>query len=180
MSILLHSEIQHYHDKAVIVIDPFVKLHLGPNSYDVCLGDTIKVYDIEPGAVLDPKIKNKTNTLLVPPTGLTLFPNVLYLGHTVEIIGSDHFVPMYEGRSSMARLGIGSHISAGFGDVGFIGQLTLEITVVHPVVVYPGMRIGQVYFHQINAIENFPKNRYYGKYTTQTNGPQESLAYLDT
>jgi dCTP deaminase len=79
----------------------------------------------------------------------------------------------------MARLGIESHISAGFGDIGFVGNWTLEITVVHPIKIYPGMRIGQVYFHEVSQKHNLPQYRYKGKYKHQITGPQESLAYLD-
>lgn len=124
------------------------------------------------------KKPNKTQTIDIPQDGIILLPQRLYLASTIEAIGSDHFIAMYEGRSSMARLGIQSHISAGFGDVGFKSRWTLEITVIHPVKVYPGMRIGQIYFHRINSKANEPQHRYHGKYTNQSD-PQESKSYLD-
>lgn len=185
MSILLHQQIWKNYRKKRIHIKPFIKEHIGPNSYDVRLGPLLKVYvatlgddDEKKWKHLDVKKHNPTSTIEVPKEGLILQPGRLYLGNTIEAIGSDYYLPMYEGRSSMARLGIESHISAGFGDVGFKGQWTLEIQVVHPIRVYPGMRIGQVYFHQINQFYNKPKWRYHGKYATQTD-PQESRAYLD-
>ena len=175
MSILLKKEIHDLYTGKKIVIEPFNENQLGPNSYDVRLGDTLKCYTKFP---IDPKIDNPTQNLDIPSSGLELKPGVLYLGTTIEIIGSDYFVPMYEGRSSMARLGVQSHISAGFGDVGFISQWTLEITVVHNLIVYPGMKIGQVYFHRINEQYNTAENRYNGKYKNQ-NGPTQSKLYLE-
>lgn len=175
MSILLKSEIIAHFNADQIVIQPYKPKQLGPNSYDVRLGNTLKTYV---KFSLDPKKENATETLIIPDEGLILEPGKLYLGHTIERIGSEYFIPMYEGRSSMARLGIESHLSAGFGDVGFVNQWTLEIVVVHPVIVYPGMKIGQIYFHRINPTENDPENQYKGKYSKQV-GPVESKSYLD-
>lgn len=134
MSILLHQEIvekskKKWYRKERIHIEPFKESHVGPNSYDVRLGNTLKIYDFEKIANLDTKRMNPTITLEIPAAGVILKPGVLYLGSTMEAIGSDDFVPMYEGRSSMARLGIQSHISAGFGDVGFKSHWTLGKTV---------------------------------------------------
>lgn len=184
MSILLHEQILKYYKNKKIHIHPFVEKHIGPNSYDVRLGPVLKVYDLSENNcldvldVLDVRKENKTLSFEIPEDGLILRPGVLYLGYTMEEIGSDYFLPMYEGRSSMARLGIESHISAGFGDVGFKSQWTLEIQVVHPIKVYAGMRIGQVYFHEISSFYNKPKWRYQGKYASQS-GPQASKSYLD-
>lgn len=78
----------------------------------------------------------------------------------------------------MARLGILSHLSAGFGDIGFQTNWTLEITVVHPTRIYPHMTIGQMFFHKIDQPYNLAENRYNGKYKNQIEA-QESLSYLD-
>ena len=101
----------------------------------------------------------------IPEAGLVLTPDVLYLMQTNEECGSEVYQPCYDGRSSMARLGIQSHISAGFGDVGFISKWTLEVTVIHPVKIYPDIRIGQVYF---NTVEGDIK-LYNGKYNNNNN-----------
>jgi dCTP deaminase len=176
MSILLGAEIKSEYDKKNIVIEPYNEEHVGPNSYDVTLSDILKTYDLVSGkSCLDSKKANKTITHMIPEKGYTLLPGKLYLGATVERVGSDCYVPMYEGRSSMARLGIQSHISAGFGDIGFKSHWTLEITVVHPVKIYPFMRIGQVYFHKVSKAN---VQLYDGKYVDQK-GPQESKSYLD-
>jgi dCTP deaminase len=181
MSILLKDEILNEYQNGNIHIEPYNISQLGPNSYDVKLGNTLKIYNnvMDNGEmILDVKTNNNTMTIDIPEEGLVLRPGTLYLGTTVEAVGSDHYVPMYEGRSSMARLGIQSHISAGFGDVGFKSKWTLEIIVIHPVRIYAGMKIGQIYFHTINQASNIKTNRYNGKYKYQ-NDPQQSKSYLD-
>lgn len=181
MSILLKDEILNEYQHGNIHIEPYNLSQLGPNSYDVKLGNTLKTYNnvlVNGEMILDVKTNNSTTSINIPEEGLVLRPGILYLGTTLEAIGSDHYVPMYEGRSSMARLGIQSHISAGFGDVGFKSKWTLEITVIHPVRIYPEMKIGQIYFHTINQSSNIKSNRYNGKYKYQ-NDPQQSRSYLD-
>jgi dCTP deaminase len=179
MSILLKDEILKYYKQGDIVLQPFFETHIGPNSYDVRLDKDILVYDFSQMQYLDCKKENAVKSITIHPiNGLILQPGILYIGNTVERAGSDKFIPMYEGRSSMARLGIQSHISAGFGDIGFKSQWTLEISVVHPVKVYAGMRIGQIYFHKVNPSENVHTNLYQGKYLNQT-GPQPSLSFKD-
>lgn len=119
-------------------------------------GDDGKVYaasissrdggmDIE-DRILDMRRANPTIDLEIPQEGLVMAPGILYLGCTVERTKSDHFIPKVEGRSSVGRLGIKVHLTAGFGDIGFDGRWTLEIEVTHPIRVYAGERICQVYF----------------------------------
>ena len=181
---LLKSQILEGYRNGKIHIEPFTESQIGPNSYDVRLGDILCVYNVINDVIndvinyLDCKKNNPTKTIKIPDDGYVLQPGVLYLGNTVECIGSDYYVPMYDGRSSMGRLGILSHISAGVGDIGFKRQWTLEISVIHPVKVYKGMRIGQVHFHVVNEEYNRVENRYSGKYCDQ-NGPQPSKSYMD-
>ena len=174
MSILLHNEIKEAIEKNDIYMHPKVMEHISVNSVDVTLSNQLKIYTTE---ILDMKSRNSTRTIEIPEEGYILQPGELYLGMTNEAIGSDVYVPMYEGRSSMARLGIQSHISAGFGDLGFMSNWTLEITVVKPVKIYPNIRIGQVYFHK-PELGSYVNKFYHGKYTNQKN-PQESKSYLD-
>ena len=177
MSILLGKEISKEFEAGRIHIEPFHPKQLGPNSYDVRLFNALAVYDFDEIEYLDCRKENPVRYLEIPAKeGFILQPGQLYLGATMEAVGSDFFVPMYEGRSSMARLGIQSHISAGFGDIGFKSQWTLEISVVHPVKIYAEMRIGQVYFHRVN-LDLSPK-LYDGKYKNQK-GPQKSKAFVD-
>ena len=142
-------------------VKPYDEACIGPNSYDVHLGDQLVFYT---EAVLDAKQENRTRTITIPEEGIVLQPGRLYLGKTVEWTSSPGFVPMYEGRSSLGRLGVSSHITAGFGDIGFEGNWTLEISVVQPVRIYPGMRIGQLYWHKpVGEITS----TYCGKYQGQ-------------
>lgn len=144
--------------------------HLGgpcnPNSYNVKLHPEMLVYNVKclPDALLhtpqfeavneyalDMAKDNPTKKLIIPSTGLTLLPGRLYLGRTTERIESYNLRPCIEGRSSTGRLGIAVTCTAGYCDVGFTGTLTLEITVVHPVVVYPNVHICQLDFATIST-----------------------------
>lgn len=149
-----------------IVIDPFDPEQLNPNSYNVRLADDLLTYCgslMDEQYRLDPRRENPTERLVIPPAGYCLQPGLLYLGSTVERTYSPKHVPRIDGRSSVGRLGISVHVTAGFGDVGFNGTWTLEITCVEPVVVYPGMRIAQVSFSPV--IGDFVPYR--GKYQGQ-------------
>ena len=127
-----------------IVITPFESKNLGSNSYDVHLGPKIGLYeDIE----LDCKKHNKIYYQNIPIDGYVLRPGVLYLGSTVEYTETHNLVPFLEGKSSLGRLGISIHETAGKGDAGFCGHWTLEITCVKDIKIYPGMPIAQlIYF----------------------------------
>lgn len=152
-----------------IAIEPFDEKCIGPNSYDVHLSDTLLVYT---EAVLDPKQDNRYREIKIQPEGIVLLPGRVYLGKTVEYTESPYHIPMYEGRSSLGRLGVFSHVSAGFGDIGFRGNWTLEFSVVQPVQIYPGMRIGQLYWHNPDGEI---LRRYDGKYQGQTNATPSRL-----
>ena len=80
--------------------------------------------------------------------GYVLYPSILYLASTIEEAGSDEWIPMVDGKSSLARLGLEVHKTAGFGDIGFKKRWTLEMEVTHPMLIYPGMRVAQVSFEQ--------------------------------
>lgn len=191
---LLGQDIIEARAKGDILIEPYNEKFVGPNSYDVRLGSEILIYDMQKceEGVLDVKKQNPIIKKHIHRSGMVLYPKMLYLGHTIERAGSNKYIPMYEGRSSMARLGIQSHISAGFGDIGFDSQWTLELSVVHPVRVYAGMRIGQIYFVQpkrliytcdndIRDSEDVPirlDKLYKGKYVGQS-GSQSSLSFQD-
>ena len=110
-----------------------------------------------------------------PETGLLLETNKLYLGRTLEYTKTDKFVPMLEGRSSVGRLGLFIHVTAGFGDVGFAGYWTLEMFCIHPIVIYPNVEICQIYYHTIQG--DYTKYDS-GKYQNNT-GVQPSMLYKD-
>lgn len=109
-----------------ICIDPFDEKLLNPNSYNLRLHNELLIYE---DPVLDMKKPNKTNKIIIPEDGYILKPGELYLGRTLEYTKTDKYVPMLEGRSSIGRLGLFIHVTAGFGDVGFNGYWTLEMFV---------------------------------------------------
>ena len=155
-----------------IVIEPFNEEQLNPNSYNLRLHNELLVYG---KSLLDMKQENPTRKLVIPPEGLILESNRLYLGRTLEYTKTDRLVPMLEGRSSIGRLGLFVHVTAGFGDVGFCGYWTLEIFCIQPVRVYAGVAICQIYYHTIEG----DYDRYScGKYQNNT-GVQPSLLFRE-
>ena len=113
---------------------------------------------------LDMKVPNETIEFSIPKEGYVLQPGVLYIGRTVERTSSDFYIPMINGRSSGGRLGISIHICAGFGDIGFDGTWTLEITCVEPIRIYPYTEIAQVcYFKPVGKIGKLYRGRYFGQ-----------------
>jgi dCTP deaminase len=195
-----------------IVIRPFNPAHVNPNSYDLCLGPKLKMYQtvrgyshpitgkqfafprwddrqsaadraaqwdkdaveansalrpppifVDDWAHLDMAHDNPTDEIEIPETGLVLFPNTLYLGSTAEYTETHGFLPCLETKSSLARLGLSCHLSAGFGDHGFSNYWTYEITVVHPLRVYAGKRIAQIVYDTLVG-EHAP---YAGRYQDQ-------------
>jgi len=131
-----------------IVIEPFAHENLNPNSYNLSLHSELMVYE---EVVLDMRTPNRVRRLEIPDKGLTLAPNQLYLGRTVERTETHGLVPMIEGRSSVGRLGLFVHVTAGFGDVGFCGFWTLEMFAIQPVRIYPGVPICQIFYHELTG-----------------------------
>ena len=172
MAILTGSEIKRQYEIGNIYISDFKESNLGPNSYDIKLHNELLVYTSK---ILDAKEDNPTIKEIIPETGYLLKPNKLYLGRTVEYTKTKNYAPMIEGRSSMGRLGIAIHATAGFGDNGFEGYWTLEIFVTQPVIIYPNMRIGQLYYHTLEGDQDI---LYRGKYY-KNDGIQGSNSYKD-
>lgn len=183
-----------------LTIEPFDEKLAGPNSYDVHLSDQLKVYSLRSVAqahpqvffdvsraelrrqpdlqdavwgmpdVVDAKNPPGTTAFKIPASGFVLYPGVLYLGATVERTLCEGLVPWLDGRSSVGRLGLSLHVTAGRGDDGWPGRWTLEITAVtHPVKVYPGMRCGQITFFTLDG----ERKPYEGRYRDQ-DGPTAS------
>lgn len=158
-----------------IVVDPFRPECLGTNSYDVHLGKYLAVYA---DRVLDARKHNRIEELEIGPEGFLLQPGILYLGVTEEYTETHNAVPFLEGKSSVGRLGIDIHATAGKGDVGFCNTWTLEISCVQPVRVYAGMPIGQlIYFAVDGEIEQFYHSKQGAKYTERTTKPVESMMW---
>lgn len=155
-----------------IWISDFDEKRLNPNSYNLRLHHELLVYD---SYELDMKRENTARRLTIPPEGLRLEPGRLYLGRTKEYTRTEGFVPMLEGRSSVGRLGLFIHVTAGFGDVGFAGYWTLEIFCVQPLIIYPDVEICQIYYHTLLG-DYKPYSS--GKYQNNT-GIQPSLLFRD-
>lgn len=187
--ILSGIEIQAAAKRGEIRIDPFDPNHvnfgdrMNPASYDLTLGRKVAVYsavtrgdfappmpnlppgyNLYPGSGwLDAAKKNEvTEYEMEGDSPLYLRPGVGYLMHTEECITTDRYVPIIDGKSSIGRLFAFIHVTAGYGDPGFNGQYTLEVTVVHPLLVYPGMRFCQMRFHTIvGDVESYKKKGNY-------------------
>lgn len=160
-----------------IEIIPFNESQLGSNSYDLTLANEFMVYKplkrtfmqrikdlvnanhksfiskladlllFRDNIELDSRQKNETQSFVIPETGYWLMPNKLYLACTNECTYTKDCVGIIEGKSSIARLGVNIHQTAGYGDVGFKGKWTLEITVTQPTKIYPNMKIAQISFN---------------------------------
>ncbi|MCB1308701.1 MAG: dCTP deaminase [Leptospiraceae bacterium] len=169
--ILTGPEIQRRINDSII-IDPFDPELLNPNSYNLRLHDELLVYSND---LLDMKTPNPTERIKIPPEGIQLSPGRLYLGRTLEYTETQGVVPMLEGRSSIGRLGMFVHVTAGFGDVGFCGYWTLEISTIQPIRIYPGIQICQIFYHTVEGdIINYKSGKY------QNNREiQPSLLYRD-
>lgn len=141
-----------------IHIDNFQPSKVNPNSYNLHLHDEMLTYTTDS---LDMKASNPVQTIKIPSTGLMLYPNQLYLGRTVEYTKTDCFVPRIEGRSSIGRLGIQVHLTAGWGDIGFENYWTLEIIVAKPIIVYPFVEICQITY---TTPQGDTSVKYHGKY----------------
>jgi dCTP deaminase len=140
-----------------IVIEPFDDSRLNPNSYNLTLHNELMVYE---ELMLDMAKANRVRRIEIPDEGLVLNPNQLYLGRTAERTVTHNLVPQIEGRSSVGRLGLFVHVTAGFGDVGFSGYWTLEMFAIHKVRIYPGIPICQIFYHEICG----PIEEYAAKY----------------
>lgn len=190
--ILTGNAIKLARDEGSIQINPFNPNHLNPASYDLTLGRFVRTY--KRGVNIDPASSKLDGTQLWPSVleafdvrermetdvhsmgddGFLLRPGIGYLMHTVERIRTDRFVPVIDGKSSLGRLFMKVHETAGYGEPGFDGQYTLEVTVQHPLRVYAGMRIAQIRFHTLVGQIVQYDGHYQGEYST---GPVASRAY---
>ncbi len=173
--ILSDKEILAEIEKGTILVEPFDRECLGTNSYDVHLGKFLATYNDE---ILDAKAHNKITTFEIPAEGFVLRPNTLYLGVTEEYTETLAHVPFLEGKSSVGRLGIDIHATAGKGDVGFCNAWTLEISVTQPVRIYAGMPIGQlIYFKVEGEVERPYNEKNSAKYNERSTKPVESMMW---
>ncbi|ASD63364.1 dCTP deaminase [Bdellovibrio bacteriovorus] len=176
--ILTDQQILDFMKEGSIKVEPFRRECLGTNSYDVHLGKTLAVYEDK---VLDAKKHNKIRTFEIPEEGFVLMPDTLYLGVTLEYTETLKHVPFLEGKSSVGRLGIDIHATAGKGDVGFCNYWTLEISVKQPVRVYTGMPVGQLIYFEVKGDILTPYNvKPSAKYNDKQPIPVESMMWKNS
>lgn len=177
MSILSDRAILQALTRKELLIDPFDRDCLGSNSYDVHLGNTLAIYTDNH---LDCKTINEIEYIgMSEEHGYLLMPNRLYLGVTKEYTEtSNRYVPNIDGKSSVGRLGIFIHVTAGRGDAGFAGFWTLEIVVVQPIKIYPDMPIAQLTYEKINGpVEQSYNKKDSAKYANKEQRPMPSMMY---
>lgn len=167
--------------------NPVVDHHIHASSMDLRLGNSFKLYDHSKFAVLDPKqpetFANNMRTIEVEEgEPFMVQPGEFVLGVTQETISlPDDLVARVEGRSSLGRLGIIVHSTAGFVDPGFSGTITLEISNLNrlPVALYPGMRVCQLAFEIMSSPAETPYHKKaFSKYQHQRL-PEESRLTVD-
>ena len=158
-----------------ILVEPYNRNCLGTNSYDVHLSKYLACYIDD---VIDAKKHNQVEHFEIADDGIVLQPGKTYLGSTLEYTETRSFVPFLEGKSSVGRLGIDIHATAGKGDVGFCNHWTLEISVSQPVRIYAAMPIGQlIYFKVEGEVEVDYQSKSSAKYNQRTPKPMESMMW---
>lgn len=170
MAILTGEKIKQEIDLGHIRIGNFDERNIQPNSYDLTLDNELKYYLLDDHVFrssngeevnyLSTTCNNHTASTEIGRS-LILTPNALYLVQTRESVYSDRFVPEISGVSSLARLGIQIHQTAGYANLGHEFKWVLEVHVIHPVEIHAGMKIAQMYFHTVCGENSM---QYHGKY----------------
>lgn len=173
-------------DAGRLVVEPYDPAMLQPSSIDVRLDRYFRVFDNARYTHIDPAIQQDELTSLVEQPGddpFVLHPGEFVLGSTFERVAlPDDLAGRLEGKSSLGRLGLLTHSTAGFIDPGFAGHITLELSNVAnlPITLWPGMKIGQLCLFQLTSAAEHPYgsaragSRYQGQ-----RGPTPSRAYLN-
>lgn len=148
-----------------IKISPFHPSSIQPHSYDLRLGSKlVRVVCNNLLGNIDTHIPGNVQGIECTDGYFTIYPGELYLGHTIETIGSNYYVPVIHGRSTAARQGVMVHF-AGLCDAGWFGEVTLEIVNMtsSPMNIYPGDRVCQVTFDTIDGSIDLYESTYQGQ-----------------
>ena len=172
--ILTGPEIQRQVEIGGIKISPWDPELVNPASVDLRLGHEIATYRTPFSLDCRRELSMLIEDGSIPNDGYVLKPGALYLMHTRQRVWTDRFVPVLDGKSSIGRLGICVHLTAGYGDPGFDGQYTLEVTTVYPVRIYAGMRFCQMRFHTMEGEPMLYQGNYTGEHST---GPVPSRVW---
>lgn len=165
MAILSDRDIKKYMDEGRIGISPLEdEKQIQPSSVDMRLGDEFKVFKVVRKPFIDPKDPDDLASYMestVVPEGeaFIIHPNEFALATTYEYVKlPEDIVARVEGRSSMGRLGVTMHVTAGYIDPGFEGKITLEISNIGtmPVALYPGQRVCQIVFETMTSPAELP------------------------
>jgi dCTP deaminase len=171
-------------DSGRVVLDPYDPAMIQPSSIDVRLDRFFRLFDNHKYPVIDPAQDQPDLTRLVEVEGddpFVLHPGEFVLGSTYETVTlPDDIAARLEGKSSLGRLGLLTHSTAGFIDPGFTGHVTLELSNVAtlPITLWPGMKIGQLCFFRLSSPSEFPygSTRYGSRYQGQR-GPTPSRSW---
>ena len=168
----------------VVQFEPWDPAMIQPSSVDVRLDKFFRLFDNHKYPVIDPAADQPELTRLVevvPSEGFVLHPGEFVLGSTYETITlPDDLAARVEGKSSLGRLGLLTHATAGFVDPGFSGHVTLELSNVAtlPIMLWPGMKIGQLAFFQLSSpSENPYGSAVYGSHYQGQRGPTASRSF---
>ncbi|AUY50840.1 dCTP deaminase [Streptomyces sp. CB01881] len=184
--LLSDKDIRTEIDKGRVAIDPFDPAMIQPSSIDVRLDRFFRVFENHRYPHIDPSEEQPDLTRLVEPEGdeaFILHPGEFVLASTYEVITlPDDVASRLEGKSSLGRLGLLTHSTAGFIDPGFSGHVTLELSNVAtlPIKLYPGMKIGQLCLFRLSSPSEHPygSERYGSRYQGQR-GPTPSRSFLN-
>ncbi|GGF45625.1 dCTP deaminase [Marmoricola endophyticus] len=173
-------------DSGRVVLDPWDPGMVQPSSVDVRLDRFFRVFDNHRFAFIDPAEEQEELTRKVEPEGqepFILHPGEFVLGSTYEVVTlPDDVAARLEGKSSLGRLGLLTHSTAGFIDPGFSGHVTLELANVAnlPIKLWPGMKIGQLCFFRLSSAAEHPygSQRYGSRYQGQR-GPTASRSFAN-
>ena len=165
-------------------MDPWDPDMVQPSSIDVRLDKFFRLFDNHKYPVIDPSQDQADLTRLVevdPTEGFVLHPGEFVLGSTLERVSlPDDLAARVEGKSSLGRLGLLTHATAGFVDPGFNGHVTLELSNVAtlPIMLWPGMKIGQLAFFRLSSsAENPYGSERYGSHYQGQRGPTASRSF---
>jgi len=181
--VLSDKDIVEWRENKELGIDPFDKDCVQPSTYDVHLSSEFRVFSGHKTEVIDLKKKRSMTELVRVKKGgkFVIHPSEFVLGSTLERFKiPTNLAAKLEGKSSLGRLGLVIHATAGYIDPGFKGYITFEISNLNrvPIVLYAGMKIGQICFLKMSSRVNRPYGKAGNKYQGQK-GPTESKAWKD-
>lgn len=179
--LLSDRDIQIRLDDHELYVNPFIESNLQPASLDVTLKDEFIIYEESNEPINVARKEDIGPAETVTADYLILPPGQFILASTVETIGLPRdMAARFEGKSSLGRLGLMTHVSAGFIDPGFFGQITLEICNLNarPIIIQAGMKIGQVCFLQMPTRSRYRYgDKEYGSRYQGQEGPVASKVY---